>query len=171
MKNLIEERLITSKDLFIFDGKCSLNSNIPDISVEIKISVFTDTNDLRKFIIILRDTTQRDILATLESNNKFKDNVIASVSHELRTPLNGFRALVESCIQDTTVSREVKETYIAPALRCATLLSFIVNDILDYSLLSAQKLKMNINKIDLFQLLQNCSELIKNHYSQQNYWI
>ena len=49
------------------------------------MSVFDDEES---FILILRDTTHRDIIVTLEDNNNFKDSMLSSLSHELRTPLN-----------------------------------------------------------------------------------
>ena len=167
VKGCIQRNTGISKEIYVFDGKC-LVSNAEILSVEVKISIFTDVTEENKLILIVRDTTQRDILATLESNNRFKDNVLASVSHELRTPLNGVKALIDSCIDDPTVTHETKQIYIAPVARCATLLSFIINDVLDYSLLSSQKLRMNIKKVNIFELLQSCYDLMRDHYSQQN---
>lgn len=107
-------------------------------------------------------------MATLESNNKFKDNLLASVSHELRTPLNGFKALIDSCLQDKEVPQEIKQIYIIPAARSSKLLNSIINDILDYSLLTRKRLQMRIQKVNILELFEECYQLMKNHYYKQS---
>jgi len=84
-------------------------------------------------ILIIRDTTQRDLLVALEETNKYKDQLLASVSHELRAPLNGNINLVESAVNSPKISDCLKESLLIPALRSSQFLLHIVNDILDMS--------------------------------------
>ena len=97
-------RTYTEKErsFFIFDAKYNTSEGILK-SYEIKISL-SNFDDEESFIMILRDTTHRDIIVTLEDNNNFKDSVLSSISHELRTPLNANLNLLQLAIDayDTT---------------------------------------------------------------------
>jgi len=169
LKYSYQEKLLSNKDSFTFDGKCFLEPTDEILSIEIRLSIFEDTETMSpKFLVILRDTTQRDVIATLESNNKFKDNILSSLSHELKTPLNGIKALLDSSLQDNQVSEKTKRMYLKPAARSATLLGHVINDVLDYSLYNKKNLKMKIEKTDIKNLFTSTFELVRDHYYQHN---
>jgi len=92
-----------------------------DKSIEIKIS-FIQQLEKPYIILIIRDTTQRDLLIALQDNNKYKDQLLASVSHELRAPLNGNINLVETAIQSKLIPDDLKESLLVPALRSSKFL-------------------------------------------------
>jgi len=168
LKYLYQERLVLNKDSFIFDGKCFIEPTGDTISIEIRVSIFVDSEtNSQKFLVIFRDTTQRDIVATLESNNKFKDNILSSLSHELKTPLSGIKTLTEACLQDKNVADKVKEDYVKPTLRSAILLGSVINDILDYSLYNKKNLSLEFKKVNIRELLLKNYKLMKNHYEKK----
>jgi len=168
LKYLYQEKLVLNKDSFIFDGKCFIEPTGDTISIEIRVSIFVDSEtNSQKFLVIFRDTTQRDIVATLESNNKFKDNILSSLSHELKTPLSGIKTLTETCLQDKSVAEQVKEDYVKPTLRSAILLGSVINDILDYSLYNKKNFSLEFKKVNIRELLCRNYELVKNHYLKQ----
>ena len=168
------------KSFFIFDGKYETNEGL-EKSFEIKISL-SNFDSEESLIVILRDTTQRDIIVTLEDNNKFKDGVLSSISHELRTPLNTNLNLIElainsefcNCIKteeiipqrtnrndhsigeinEGSIVNNVKDSLLIPAHQSGKLLESIINDILDYSMLLGRKFIMNIKEKYLLKSLQ-----------------
>ena len=83
--------------------------------------------------------------------NKAKSEFLAIMSHEIRTPLNGVVATM-SLIQLNTVSEENKEL-IETALHSSELLTYVINDILDYSKIEANKFELNNKVIGLRELL------------------
>lgn len=103
-------RTYTEKErsFFIFDAKYNTNEGILK-SYEIKISL-SNFDDEESFIMILRDTTHRDIIVTLEDNNNFKDSVLSSISHELRTPLNANLNLLQLAIDAYDTTRTEKSS-------------------------------------------------------------
>jgi signal transduction histidine kinase len=129
------------KESLVIDCKYKKDKDSQPISLECKISLATFSGE-DCIIFILRDTTQRDIIARLADNNEYKDNLLASVSHELRTPLNGTLNFIESAIMSEEIPNSMKEAYLLPAIRSGKLLMHIINDILDYSQINAGKLRL-----------------------------
>jgi len=93
-KAIIKEKNLQEKQFIIYNGKLK-GKNSKEKSIEVKIS-FTQHFKDQYIILILRDTTQRDLLVRLKEINKYKDQLLASVSQELRAPLNGNINLVET---------------------------------------------------------------------------
>lgn len=138
--------------------------NQAERSVELMISVAEfsdDLSDTDKIVLILRDTTQRDVIARLEDNNKYKDAVLASISHELRTPLNTNINSLQSVMLELNLNQNIKNRFITPALRNARLLLHLVNDILDLSQISTQRLKLNFENISIKDTILECMDLVE----------
>jgi CheY-like chemotaxis protein len=112
-------------------------------------------------IFIFRDETQQDTIRRLSDNSAYKDKLMASVSHELRTPLNGNMNLIESAFHHPSTTDELKNSYLLPALRSGKLLMHIINDILDYSQMNANKLRLVVNKSSIKQTIQECLQLVQ----------
>ena len=92
--------------------------------------------------LIFHDVTERGIIEVLKYNNSYKDRLLASVAHELRTPLNASINLVQSAIDEHTISQKVKEELLIPSLDSNRLLLYLINDILDFSQMAANKLRL-----------------------------
>ena len=142
---------------FIYDGTYYES---PENTHSFEIKIICIENG--KAIIMLNDTTQRDLVVSLKGNNQFKDNLLASISHELRTPLNGSLAFLESAVnsqEDSSIS--LKDAYLVPALRSSRLLLHIINDILDYSQLGSSTIKLAIQEFSIVQTIQECYSLLE----------
>ena len=159
-KKIIREKNLQERQFLIYHGKLKTDENHIDKSIEAKIS-FLQHFQSEYLILILRDTTQRDLLVTLEKTNKYKDQLLASVSHELRTPLNGNINLVESAINSPKTPNEIKESLLIPALRSSKFLLNLINDILDMSQIKENKLRLIYQPADLKETLQSTAQLIE----------
>jgi len=160
--NLANLRNYSSKlnNFFIFDCKYRAPDDTHIRSFEIKISL-ANFDEKESLILILRDTTHRDIIANLESNNTFKDSVLASMSHELRTPLNTNINMLSIALNDFNIPESLKEAYLVPAHQAGKLLKCSINDVLDYSLLLARKLQTQNKSKLLFNTIQKIKYLIE----------
>lgn len=132
---LVQTNNIEEKYFVIFNGKIK-KENFSGRSIEIKLS-YVKQNDNRFIILLIRDTTQRDLVLTLDATNKYKDHLLASVSHELRTPLNGNINLLEVAISEESVPKNTKNNLLIPALKSSMFLLNIINDFLDFSQIKA----------------------------------
>ena len=145
----------------MFSGKILLEDT-RERSVEIKLS-YIEQHSKRYILVLLRDTTQRDIMVALDDANRYKDQLLASVSHELRTPLNGNINLVEAAIRAPDTPDNIKDLLLTPALQSSKFLLHLINDILDMSQIKVQKLRLAFQPASLRETLSNSLQLLELH--------
>ena len=94
--------------------------------------------------------------------DKVKDAFLASTSHELRTPLNGIIGIANNLLdtQGSKLPLEVRDQ-LAMISSSGQRLASLVNDILDYSKLSEQQLKVNTRKVSPCAIMENVEALLK----------
>jgi signal transduction histidine kinase/CheY-like chemotaxis protein len=91
--------------------------------------------------------------------NQLKDEFLATLSHELRTPLNailGYARLIRSGMLETGKQARALDTI----ERNATMLTQIVEDILDVSRIITGKIRLNIQPVDVPAVIKNALETI-----------
>ncbi len=94
--------------------------------------------------------------------DRMKDSFLASTSHELRTPLNGIIGMTESLLHGplsgaTTAVKESLYLVIASGQRLASL----VDDLLDFSKLSNNELKIQLRPVNISQLLDQTITILR----------
>lgn len=93
-----------------------------------------------------------------ESANRAKSAFLANMSHEIRTPMNGVVGMAD-ILADTPLSEEQK-LYIETIKHSGEALLVIINDILDYSKIEAEKLTIQPEPFDLEQNLFEIATLL-----------
>ena len=91
---------------------------------------------------------------------KVKEQFTASITHEIRTPINGIYAALQ-ILEDMSLSDEQRE-YLQLALGSSELLMSLVNDILDYSKMSADQMKLENIEFKLPAIIENTATLQAN---------
>ncbi|MGZ3769515.1 MAG: hybrid sensor histidine kinase/response regulator [Bdellovibrio sp.] len=94
-----------------------------------------------------------------EQENKNKDLILSTLSHELRTPLANIMAWAEILQSKTTP--ETLEQGLKIIERNAKAQSMLVNDLLDVSSMILGKMKINKEKMSLYEVLEICLSSIK----------
>jgi CheY-like chemotaxis protein/anti-sigma regulatory factor (Ser/Thr protein kinase) len=137
-------------------------------TIEIKFSVSTGKQSDKPVIVaVFKDTSEREIITGLETDNKFRNDILASISHELRTPLNGTINFLEAGIASEEISGISKSSLLIPALNCSYLLKWVINDILDLTLINSKEIKPNITIENVVKTVENCLELVKTKIDQK----
>ncbi|WP_395792621.1 ATP-binding protein [Aquimonas sp.] len=99
-----------------------------------------------------------DAKHSAESAMMAKGEFLATMSHEIRTPLNGIIPLLDILL--STRLGDDQRDYLNTALQSAQQLLRIVDDILDYSKLEANKLELEAVGINLRELLDSVMRLM-----------
>jgi two-component system sensor histidine kinase RpfC len=98
-------------------------------------------------------------LAKSRLADRAKDQFLAAMSHELRTPMNGVLGMAE-LLQDSDLTPEQREQ-VDIITRSVDSLQNIINDILDYSKITANRLVLESVPFDLRQVLDDVQRLLR----------
>mgnify|MGYP002784199089 CR=1 FL=1 len=94
-----------------------------------------------------------------EAANMAKGEFLATMSHEMRTPLNGIIPLLE-ILRDTKLEVDQRE-YLNTAYTSARHLLRIIDDILDYSKIEANKLELETVGLNLKEVVDSVFRLME----------
>ena len=117
--------------------------------------------ELRRQLDTLRHTQGELLLAkqAAEAAMMAKGEFLATMSHEIRTPLNGVLPLLE-LVLSTPLAPDQRD-YLSTAYASARELLRIVDAILDYSKLDAERLELEITGLNLRELVSAVAQLMQ----------
>lgn len=102
-----------------------------------------------------------------EQANELKSAFVANISHEIRTPLTAILGFTEQVL-----STELKDPHQAEllnrVLKSGRHLLALINDILDLSKIESNKLDIEIQEIQLFDLLQDVNTLLASQANKKD---
>jgi signal transduction histidine kinase/ActR/RegA family two-component response regulator len=115
---------------------------------------------------IARDITEEALAASqreearrrAEEASRAKSRLLATVSHEIRTPLSGILGM-SRLLAETRLSSE-QENYLAGMQQSGHALVQLVEDLIDFSSLSAGRFLLHPSPQDLRQVIENVVEML-----------
>ena len=117
------------------------------------ISERSDEGKIVRSLAVVVDITEQRQKEKLEEANRAKDSFIAHMSHELRTPLNsilGFSTILKRSLLDREQHKNVDIIH-----QSGEHLLTLINDILDLSKLTANKLELQYSDFDLIRFIRD----------------
>jgi signal transduction histidine kinase/CheY-like chemotaxis protein len=96
--------------------------------------------------------------ATVEAANRTKDNFLAMLSHELRTPLTPVLAALDTLKTARQAPTELDAT-LAMMRRNIELESQLIDDLLDLTRITKDKLQLQFEPVDAHQAIENVVEI------------
>ncbi|APZ53192.1 hybrid sensor histidine kinase/response regulator [Salipiger abyssi] len=143
----IEERLAAHRDAVqeleqqLADGRWLRIYERP-LSDGGRVGLRIDISDIKQTQHELQEAMQR-----AEAANRAKSSFLANMSHEIRTPMNGVVGMAD-LLRESELSEEQK-LYVDTIRSSGEALLVIINDILDYSKIEAEKLELKPEPFDL----------------------
>jgi two-component system sensor histidine kinase ChiS len=105
----------------------------------------------------------------IEVQNKVKDEFLANTSHELRTPLNGIIGLAESLIDGAAGRLPDKALFdLSLVVSSSRRLSNLINDLLDFSQMKNQQIKLQCQPVGLREVAEIVLALNQPLLSEKN---
>lgn len=108
---------------------------------------------------VLYEAQLREAHQRAEAANRAKSAFLANMSHEIRTPMNGVVGMAD-LLNESPLSKEQK-IYVETIRNSGEALLVIINDILDYSKIEAEKLELNPEPFDLEKSVHDVVTLLR----------
>jgi signal transduction histidine kinase len=114
------------------------------------LASFVDATDRFRIESALRERNE-----ALEASDKLKTEFVKRVSYELRTPLNSILGFAELLKAETPGPLNTKQAdYIDVIVKSSNGLRKLINDVLDLSEIEAGTMALDLQKLDLYELLE-----------------
>ncbi|OSM00208.1 hybrid sensor histidine kinase/response regulator [Magnetofaba australis] len=125
-----------------------------------------ESGRVTRMVGTVRDITERKALEAemtaareaAESASEAKSRFLANMSHEIRTPMNAVIGMAELALSTDLNPRQ--RDYVEKIHASGKALLGILNDILDYSKIEAQRIELEQIPFSLWELLERCGDLL-----------
>ncbi|KAF9092204.1 histidine kinase osmosensor, partial [Mortierella sp. AM989] len=128
------------------------------------VPVLNHSGDILKWVGVTIDID--DLYLAQKAELHKKSNFLANMSHELRTPFSGFHGML-SLLEYSNLDEEQQECVFTAKASCEKLL-LIIDDLLDFSKLEADKVTLENLPFDLEEVFNEVGDIVESLASQKS---
>lgn len=125
-----------------------LRNDQTEVPIEFNMGTI-NINNKNIYIFVIRDITQRNEI------NRVKNEFVSIVSHELRTPLTSIIGSLSFIINDIVKDPNKQKELLSMAHRNSYVLLTLINNILDVDKLEQNKMKFDIQPLNINEVFNN----------------
>lgn len=129
------------------------------LRLEYKVRERTEELEATNFTLANTNKALEHAKELSEQANELKSAFVANISHEIRTPLTAILGFTEQVIADMPSSRYQMDL-LGRVLKSGKHLLALINDILDLSKIESNKLELEIEQLDVFELFDEVISLL-----------
>lgn len=127
--------------------------------IELSSVLTVVTKLLNKTLKKRRQTYTPDAIKNIKDKDDIKDNFLAMMSHELKTPLNGIVGMTVLLSDTDPLSKKQKE-YITNLMECSHQLMNLINNFLDFSKMTSDRLVLLNNPLDIIKAVNDAEMMV-----------
>lgn len=144
-------------------GTRQVNIVLQRLSLESKIFILATFQDIG----LQKEVEQALLIARnrAEQANRSKSDFLANMSHEIRTPMNAILGLTR-LVFDSDIPLKQKE-FLGKVLNSGQSLLRILNDILDYSKIEANRIDIDLQPFSVVKLVEEMRQLYQSEFSKK----
>jgi signal transduction histidine kinase/CheY-like chemotaxis protein len=143
----------------LYREKKGLEAKIADLEEQVYLYL-SDNHELKERLRSLKTREEKLLKQNrqLQSTGQNKNLFLANMSHEIRTPMNGIIGAID-VLDDTDLQSEQRK-YLGIIETCALALLSVVDDILDYSKIEANELKIETIDFNLKDIVGQVRDIL-----------
>lgn len=158
----------TEKEIWEKGETTLLSKDGSQVPVAVSVQAFYNkAEELEEIVCLIQDISERKeyenkLIAAKETaleTARLKSEFISNMSHEIRTPLNGVLGMTQLLL--TTELDEAQKDFVTTIEESGKQLQTITQDILDFSKLEAEKMRLIPTKFNLHKTLEEIVFLLR----------
>lgn len=118
------------------------------------IPIIGTNNVWKGVLLVFHDITE------IKKLEQMRKDFVANVSHELKTPVTSIKGFSETLLDGAMNNRETLESFLSIIYKESDRLQSLIQDLLDFSKIEHQEFRLQIQKFDLFSLLNEVITLL-----------
>ncbi|KAL4475000.1 hypothetical protein ABPG74_001696 [Tetrahymena malaccensis] len=116
-------------------------------------------NKQKCLVLVVKDVSHFNSIKVLKEMNENRSKMLNYVVHEIRSPLSSIMNYLHSSIESLT--KELYEQFIDPALSSAQMLNVLIQDLLDMAQMKAGKYRLNIKPFKIENLIEDVKKTMR----------
>lgn len=153
--NVIGQISFANKPTFHLNHEAYDESDIIELSILLPVI----SKLLYKILVKKNPTYDSKTIKSIKDKDDIKDNFLAMISHEFKTPLNGIIGMTV-LLSDTFPLTDKQKEYITNLMECSHQLMNLINNVLDFSKMTSDRLVLLNNPLDIVKSVNDASIMV-----------